>query len=265
MEDFSIYNGEGTNLRNAQLRLLEMLKELDRICKKHNINYWIDSGTVLGAARHKGFIPWDDDIDISMTRKDYLKLVNILKKELPAKYKLQNLETERAYHMLYARVIDTESLVEYKDGKLAEIRKNFKYKGVFLDLFYVERGNLKLKKIINMVYFMSFRMSKYPKNNNLMLKYLASIIWPFSKLLVMIIRKLALFSPKNNWIYGYDVPFKFEFRKNEIFPLKPLFFEGSYFPGPNNVDAYLKRYYGDYNKIPPKENRITHSGNIKVY
>ena len=65
-EDFSKYNGEGTMLRKAQLRMLDILVEVDKVCKRHNIPYWVDYGTLLGAVRHGGFIPWDDDLDISM-------------------------------------------------------------------------------------------------------------------------------------------------------------------------------------------------------
>ena len=74
------YNRPGSITRKAQVRLLEMLVETDRICKKHKITYWLESGSLLGAVRHKGFIPWDDDIDICMMRKDYNKFINICKK-----------------------------------------------------------------------------------------------------------------------------------------------------------------------------------------
>ena len=83
MEDFSQYNPEGSTLRKAQMRMLEMLVEVDTICRKHNIPYWIDFGTLLGAVRHKGFIPWDDDMDISVYEKDYNRLREVLVKELP--------------------------------------------------------------------------------------------------------------------------------------------------------------------------------------
>ena len=78
MEDFSKYNPEGSTLRKAQLRMLEILKEIDKICKKHHITYWLDGGTMLGCARHKGFIPWDDDLDIAVFEEDYERLLHIL-------------------------------------------------------------------------------------------------------------------------------------------------------------------------------------------
>ncbi len=85
-EDLSNYNKEGTILRQAQNRLLEILLEIDRICRKHNIPYFINGGNALGAVRHGGFIPWDDDIDINLKREDYLKLIKIIEKELPNRF-----------------------------------------------------------------------------------------------------------------------------------------------------------------------------------
>ena len=86
MEDFSKYNGEGTMLRKAQLRMLDILIAVDKICRKHNIPYWLDYGTLLGAVRHGGFIPWDDDLDISMMKEDYDRFLTIASKELPEQF-----------------------------------------------------------------------------------------------------------------------------------------------------------------------------------
>ena len=74
----SRFNPEGSLLRRQQNRMTEILIEVDRICKKHHIQYWLSSGTLLGAVRHKGFIPWDDDMDIEMLRTDYERLMKIL-------------------------------------------------------------------------------------------------------------------------------------------------------------------------------------------
>ena len=70
------------NLRNVQLLYIELLRFVDNVCKKHNIDYWLEGGTLIGAVRHGGFIPWDDDIDLSIMRKDYEKLIKILPEEI---------------------------------------------------------------------------------------------------------------------------------------------------------------------------------------
>lgn len=67
------YNPDGSLLRRQQMRMLEILLHIDKICKENNIPYWLSSGTLLGAVRHEGFIPWDDDVDIEMMREDYLR------------------------------------------------------------------------------------------------------------------------------------------------------------------------------------------------
>ena len=89
MEDFSCYNGEGTELRKMQIRILEIMVEIDKLCRKHDIKYWLDGGTLLGAVRHGGFIPWDDDLDICMMQEDYEKFIEIAPKELPEHLLLQ--------------------------------------------------------------------------------------------------------------------------------------------------------------------------------
>jgi len=264
MEDFSIYNGPDTELRKAQLRLLEILLEVDRICKKHDIPYWLDGGSTLGAVRHGGFIPWDDDIDIALLRKDYLKLIKILDKELPDRFKLQNKNNEKNFHMTFSRVVDTNSYLNYGD-KITQIREKIKYKGLFLDIFYIERGSLRLKKGIDFFYFYSFLMMRHPYKGSKLIKALAYLTWPFANGLVALARLISITFPKDNFIFGYGIPFKRRFRKSEILPVKPLNFEGEMVSGPNEVHAYLKRYFGDYMKIPPKEQRLVHAAGIEVY
>ena len=87
MEDLSLYNPEGSELRRMQRKMLEILDAFDAICRKHSINYWLACGTLLGARRHGGFIPWDDDLDVTILLSDYKKLVSVLKEELPRQFK----------------------------------------------------------------------------------------------------------------------------------------------------------------------------------
>ena len=109
MEDFSQYNPEGSTLRKMQLRILDILVEIDKVCRKHGIGYWIDFGTLLGAVRHGGFIPWDDDLDIAMTSEDFQKFLEIAPKELPPTLFLQTKSTDPSYNMPVNKVRDKES------------------------------------------------------------------------------------------------------------------------------------------------------------
>ena len=113
---------ENKNLRKAQLIMFNLLKELDKVCKKNNINYWLDSGTLLGAVRHKGFIPWDDDIDICMLEKDYKKFLKIAKKELSENVFLQTEETDKNYIWFpYAKLRDRNSVFIEEGQKQNEL------------------------------------------------------------------------------------------------------------------------------------------------
>ena len=82
------------NLRNCQLKQLEILKVIDSICKKHGLNYWLDGGTLLGAVRHGGFIPWDDDIDIAMDYQDMMRFAKVAPDDLPEVLFVQTPETD---------------------------------------------------------------------------------------------------------------------------------------------------------------------------
>ena len=96
------YNPDGSTLRKAQMRMVEMLKFIDKLCSDNNIDYWIDYGSLLGAVRHGGFIPWDDDMDIAMTWKDYKKFRKLMINNNPSdEFVLQCHKTDKGCYRVW--------------------------------------------------------------------------------------------------------------------------------------------------------------------
>ena len=119
------------NLRQCQLRQLDILKEIDRICQKHQISYWLDGGTLLGAVRHGGFIPWDDDIDIAMWKPDLERFTAVAQTELPETLFLQTPKTDPEVNSPIVKVRDLNSLY-VEDSE--DFRANYQ-KGLYVDIF----------------------------------------------------------------------------------------------------------------------------------
>ena len=110
--------------------MLKLLRELDRICTKYDIPYWLDGGTLLGAIRHGGFIPWDDDIDVAMLRNDYYRFLEVAKTELRDDIYLQTRETDSDYPMFFAKLRDKYST--FHEPMYERLKC---HKGIFLDIF----------------------------------------------------------------------------------------------------------------------------------
>ena len=252
-----IYNPEGSELRTLQLKMLEILVIVTNICDKHQIPYWISGGTLLGAVRHGGFIPWDDDIDIELLRPDYLKLLKILPKELPEHLCLQT-PKEKGNQRLFSKVRDRNTRVCSEEEDAAP----YKEKGIFIDLFPLEKGHKGIKKITDFFYGRSFRRLKRGKpfhSAKYFFEYFTSLfLYPIGFLLMWTGRGISKFSGTKKVIYHYGTNFYFDRQMNDLLPTNKVRFEGKEFSAPQNIDLYLRKQYGNYMSIPPRENRITH-------
>lgn len=120
---------DSETLRKVQFVQLEIAAEIKRICDKHNINYFLDSGTLIGAVRHKGFIPWDDDMDIGMLRKDYDRFISIARDELDEKYFLHNWDTDDSYPLPFSKIRKNGTV--YQE---ATSEDSYVHNGIFVDI-----------------------------------------------------------------------------------------------------------------------------------
>lgn len=255
-EDLSKYNPEGSTLRKAQLRMLDILVEVDKICRKHNIEYFLDSGTLLGAVRHGGFIPWDDDLDIAIKSEDLPRLRKALIKELPANLCYQDRTNDWNYHMTIAKVRDKRSI--FNDP----YSKRMKERGIYIDIFLVEPiVSLWLKDKIDYIYIRSIR-GIHNYSDRLIEKILGYICYLPAVIAVQISRGLAKLFNANKFGRAYGFKSVMYINKDILFPVSEITFEGHTFMAPNNIDAFLKNLYGDYMQIPPEDKRVTHLAEI---
>lgn len=260
------YNPEGSDLRRAQMIMLDLLKFLDKICKENNLTYWIDSGTLLGAVRHGGFIPWDDDVDVCMPRKDALKLIKIMGDNVFEDHiVLQNQSTDWNWlNCDWCKLRDLKSLQSYDANHIEDnnIDKVLKHRGIQLDIFEMESGvRNTVKKFVNLLYYyLSYRIAM--KNDSYILRFIANFnARIFSKAIIPSIR---LFNNKTSSItYAIGVPFKNVYSYKSIYPLKRINFEGHSFNCPNDVNEYLENLYGDWEKVPGEDEIITHNSTVR--
>lgn len=260
-------NGE-TTLRQAQLVMLRMFKVIDFICRKHNLHYWMCSGTLLGAVRHQGFIPWDDDLDICMIREDYEKFLSIAQKELPDDMFLQTRETEPEYDYLAlpCKIRDTKSLI-ISNG----IEKKKYHMGLFIDIFPADRYHLdpnilkKEQKRKSYFFYLCKGLDAELDKKNSFCKRVISYFKPVLRALTKrYLRQTSKYINQNINLgeqcfigHGFDTPWRRYFNYNDIFPLVEYTFEDVKFFGPHDANAYLSQLYGkNYMTPPPVEKRI---------
>lgn len=256
-EDLSEYNPEGSDLRKLQLKMLDILIAVTSIADKHQIPYWLSGGTLLGAARHGGFIPWDDDIDIELLWPDYKKLLEILKEELPEDLYLQT-PKDRGYRLLFSKVRDRHSVVREEDDDL----DRYCEKGVYIDIFPEERSYKSLKNFVDFFYGRSYRRIKRGRpfhSVKFFVEYTISLLmYPLGIFVKSIARLLCAITKPDNILHSYGIGNTTNHHASYMFPVGKIVFEGKSFSAPANPDAYLSKQYGDYMQIPPKEKRATH-------
>ena len=270
MIKMSIYKkGE---LEKLQQTLFEIMDDVVKLCDKHKITYFLAGGTALGAIRHKGFIPWDDDIDLIMARDDYEKFIKIAIDELGDKYFLDYYKTNKHYYKHHITIRKNNTLFG-SEGYERRIAKGI-HQGIYLDVLPIDyvKSRYSKKTFLDAVlvraieYAIRFRNHMHHFRT---LKYKIVTV-PLSILPNRFLQKLMylMCTKDNNKKRDYLIEYcaiKHEYRQviydyDTVFPAKKATFNGKEYNVFNDVDKYLSQVYGsNYMELPPKELRVAHS------
>lgn len=255
------FNPDGSLLRQHQLRMLDMLRYIDAICRKHNIKYWLCSGTLIGAVRHGGFIPWDDDVDIEMLREDYEKFVKVMATEPQTDYMLQTHETDKEYFFPFAKLRDLHSYA--KEDNSSDLY--FKFRGIYIDILIIDPSSSYILSRLGSILY--GRLLLWPNNK----------LGRFRKLYYTITYPLIykFFFPCIRWISRYNSKGRYRIALGshffkprfycDLFPLKRLPFEDVLLPVPHNYDEYLKKIYGEYMQVPNINKLPKHFAKVEIF
>lgn len=271
----------GIDIKEVQRVELGILLEFDRICKKHDINYQLYAGTLLGAIRHKGFIPWDDDIDLAILRADYDKFLSVIKDELNSKYFFQTYETDPNYINRFAKIRKNETVFMEKLVKGLDM-----HHGIYIDIFVYDninlnswKGKYQIWQLRSLDSFFKYRnkiryQSLAPgfEKNKAKFKYKVIQALPITKLRIdnFLSKLMTKFNHKETeYLANFSYPSKESLEnfmmKRETLEDSILWeFEGYNFPIPRNYDEVLRRGYGDYMQLPDKQNRVSHHNIVKI-
>ena len=234
---------------------IEILDYVVHLCDEHHLRYFLMYGTLIGAVRHQGFIPWDDDIDITMPRKDYQQLMDILLKEKNEKYVLL-CEKTKGYTYPFAKVVDTQTRI------LEESIDDFEHNGIWIDIFPYDgmqsKMHYKLCCLLNKCRAAAI-YKEFPKGRG-------GSYWQWKICRIIGYQFFASFYNRICQKYDYETSDEVAFMAlpTEHCPRRcmeqcvKMEFEGKTYDVPTGYDEILTLYYGDYMQLPPENQRVTH-------
>ncbi len=259
-------------MNDLQKRLVDILKWFHEFCVNNGITYYVLGGTMLGAVRHKGFIPWDDDIDVGLPRGDYEKLITIMNdKVFEEKFVLEQPLKNKDFIYPYCKIYDTTTtLVENAKVKIK--------RGIYIDVFPLDGiGNSReevrdnYKKIKNLNTLITLKVVGFRKGRKLYKNIGVALfrLVPLNagKMLAKLVKKCSQYSYDDcvycgnllgNWGEREIVP-------QEVMGKPTLYeFENIKVYGAEKPDEYLTSLYGDWRKLPPKEKQVTHHDYLEL-
>lgn len=259
------------NLEEIQKKEYDILCEFDRICRENNLRYGLCGGTLLGAIRHQGFIPWDDDIDVEMPRPDYMKLVSVAKDVFPEYYELVTPYSDNDTIHAYGKICDLRTkLIEFPESKKIPTHLYidiFPIDGMPVDPIAQEKHRKKTRKRMLTLY--GYKIAKYKLNEKL--NIFKKIFWRIAKIVEKIIPNQKLIKKVDKLALKYEfgttkhcAVIVAGYGAREVMPIQvfdfsnEVVFEGKKFYATSKPDYYLTNIYGNYMQIPPIEQRIHH-------
>lgn len=254
--------------------LINMLTYIDSICRKNNINYSLIGGSLIGAIRHKGFIPWDDDIDIVLDINNYNKLIEILRKNDNKHYTLLEPLLTNGYPLHFTKLIDNRTSL--KEKAVIDEVNNY---GVFLDIFCYnyapDNFNTRKRYFKKLLFWRKCLVKVDPNYNNpsfihkfirisknIYLSIMGNkrILKKMQSLILKYNRKESKYVITNNPVYSFEKEVQFA---DDILEYIDVPFEKINVKIFKNYDNILKRTFGNYMELPPKEKQIAH--NVSAY
>ena len=254
-------------LRKVQLVQLEIAREIKRVCEENGITYFLTAGTLLGAVRHQGFIPWDDDLDIAMLKEDYDRFIKIAPEKLNEKYEIQNWHTDSNFPLEFSKIRKKGTV--FIEGKGSDKKDNGIYVDVIVYINYPDNKDEIIsvhRKMLNLhrVLLMKCGFKPWYDNGHTNWKKRIGYVWYQMQSLFKSYEKLVKefeaiqnqFPNTTENLHGMT--------ETEVFsPLKRVWyhttidmkFEDEFFPVPVGYKNYLKVCYGDYMKLPPENKR----------
>ena len=244
---------------------LEIFKQFIKVCQKLNLKYYLIGGTLLGAVRHKGFIPWDDDIDVAMPRADYEIFIDRAQEFLPAKYFVQSIKSEKNIPYNFCKIRDNDTT--YIESSIKKFNLNH---GVYIDIFPLDYNPENKRQISsldlkNKLYTIAIARKFTPTKRSFLKKALIAcsriflFFYPYRKAVKKREKLYKSVKESNLWANYCGA-----WGKKEIFPKKwfddivQLEFEGLKVNAPKDYDLWLTQVYGDYMQLPPEEKRVGH-------
>ncbi len=258
---------EASLVRECQLVQLRLLKVFTQICRNEHLAYWLDGGTLLGATRHAGFIPWDDDLDVAMPRQDYERFKQIAPSLLPHDVFFQTFETDGFPSRQIMKLRDKYStLIERKGGQ----RRITYHQGIFIDIMPMERIRrdraVYARRTANILNWrVPFERGR-PLTARDTIKSAAIFVRDrvvgYERLFAWF-RSLFVAKETDRCFYfqifkAKDFP-RLLLEEKDLFPLREMRFEDDLFSAPNDVHKYLTLMYADYMTQPAEEDRVPHS------